>query len=512
MAVGMIGLCLLVGWWILPALSNDFAAGWQVWLSMQAGAPFNSVWQPAADNLALDTAHFQSWWAPGQYLMPALLQRAGLSLGHAVVVTGVLANVLGLAGCWRLWRVWGIPPGLRAASGLIVVLGHPFGATIGVANIADNLLVAVVPWATLLVWHWRRLDGWRWFALLLILTAAVGLKLSFQVALLAMLAGVALQAAPAAAPGRLGPWLWLVARALLLWLAVKLAWQWGYLARGASIGVEHAPHFAGMAEATLPWGGPLLAVFGAGSLLSRIFLFPGHPLLADGRALWPVYLLGALATLGVVRRLWRVPGLRTYAGQLSAWLGVYGVVFTTLYATGAPVSLEERHFEAPGLLLLPGVLGCIAEMKGTFARRIARTAVAGLCLYGVAAIFVHARDRRAHGVMSRRGFLHTELTAGALAELQRLDDEPGGRTLFFTCQTPTAIEVRHGRVMCLPLDGWPEAFVRSFTFEGRVERLVLVMPARYVEDGRVEWIKAGLHGYHRWEARKIDGFYFITGR
>ena len=88
MAVGMIGLCLLVGWWILPALSNDFAAGWQVWLSMQAGAPFNSVWQPAADNLALDTAHFQSWWAPGQYLMPALLQRAGLSLGHAVVVTG----------------------------------------------------------------------------------------------------------------------------------------------------------------------------------------------------------------------------------------------------------------------------------------------------------------------------------------------------------------------------------------------------------------------------------------
>lgn len=505
----MLLLCLITGLLIPPFLFNDLAAGWQVWTSMQAGAPFNSVWVPAADNLARDTAVFQSWWSPGQYLVPALVMQTGLSFGQAVVVAGVLANALGLAGFWRVWRTLGVTPSIMAASGGVVVLCRAFGAIVGMANLADALQFAAVPWVTLLVWRWRRLSGWHWLGLFLVFNAGVGLKLSFQIAALAMLGGVVLQAA-GEIRGR--AWWWLAVKVLLLWLAVRLVWDWGYLGRGASIGAVHGPQGAGLAEASLPWGGPLFAIFSTGALLSRIFLHPGEKLLTSEQSLWPFFLFSAIITLVLVRRLWRAHEMRIYAGQAVAWLVVYGAVFTVLYATGAAVSLEERHFQVAGLVLLPGVLWGITQMTRPALRRLAVAAVAGFCLYGVASVFVHARFRLQHGVEGRQGFLHAELTAGALAELRRLDDEPGGRTLFFMTKPEIALEVRRGRMMCLPLDSWGEGFVRRFTYEGRADRVVLVMPERDVRNGRVEWIKAGLHGYREWDTRAVDGFFFITGR
>lgn len=511
-AVTMLAVGAGVGWLVPPALFNDLAAGWQVWLSMEAGAPFNSVWMPAAADLTRNQAVFQSWWSPGQYLVPAALTRTGLSFGQAVVVAGVLANAAGLVGWWRLWRAWGVPPAVLPASGLVVVLGRAFGAVMGMSNLADVLLFAAVPWAALLAWHWRQLKAWQWLGLFVVLNVGVGLKLSFQVAALAMLAGGVLAEMPASRERGPRAWLGMAIRALGLWLAVKLAWDWGYLQRGASIGPLHGPEFPGLGALLLPWSGPLLAAFAGGNLLGRIFLYPDRRLLADEADLWPFFLLGAVLTAVILVRLWRTPELRPYARQVVAWLGTYGAVFSVLYATGASVSLEERHFQVAGLVLLPAVLGAIGQIKARSGRWAAQAAVAGFCLYGVASIFVHASYRGRVGVLSRHGFTHTELTAGALAELRRLDEAPGGPALFFTTKPEISLEVRRGRTMCIPLDSWDESFVRRITYEGRAGRLVLVMPEHHVRNGRVEWIKAGLHGYTHWDTSEVDGFFFITGR
>ncbi len=511
LAAGMAILVLGVGMVVPPALSNDFAAGWQVWTSMLAGAPFNSVWAPAATDLARDVPVFQAWWSPGQYLVPALFMQAGLDLAQAAVVTGVLASALGLAGWWRLWRVWGVTENLCVVAGAIVVLGRAWGAVAGTANPADALLFAAVPWAGLLAWRWRTLRPAEWLGLFVVFNAGVGLKLAFTVASLALLAGLGLQAwrENRGHPSR---WLGIAARAALLWLAVKLLWDWGYLHRGASIGLGRELHWAGLAALSLPWGGPLLAVFSGGNLLGRIFLHPPDPLLADERALWPFYLVAAGLTLVVVRQVWAGHPSRAYATQVVAWIGLYGLVFTVVFASGANVSLEERHFHVAGLVLLPGLLWCVAQFRVRAVRLAVWLVMAGCCAYGSTALFVHARHRLRQGVTGRLGFTHTELTRGAQAELHRLDAEPGQRTLFYTSGVEIALEVQHGRALSIPVDYWPETLVRRFTFEGRAERLVLVLPARHVRNGRVEWIKAGLHAYHEWEAREVDGFCFITGR
>lgn len=510
LAAVVLGVGAITAWLIPPALFNDFAAGWQVWLSMKAGTAFNTVAMPMAADLSRDQEVFQSWWSPGQYLLPAIFTEAGLSMGRAVVLCGVLANLTGLAGWWRLWREWGVAPGLVTASGVVVVLGRAFGAVLGMSNLADSLLFAAVPWAGLLVWRWRRLALVHCAALFVIFNVGVTLKLAFQAAALAMLAGAVLSAARDKGGGR--ALIGLAVRALAVWVAVKFAWDWFYLARGASIGPVHAPEFAGLGATLLPWGGPLLSAFSAGNFLGRIFLYPGGRLLADESELWPFFLVAAVLTAWVVARLWRMAELRTYATQVAAWLGVYGAVFILLYATGAAVSLEERHFHAAGLVLLPGILAVIARMTSRAGRWVAIGVVGGFCVYGVASVFVHAAYRSRVGVPSRHGFLHTDLTAGALAELRRWDELPGERTLFFTTKPEISLEVRRGRTMCIPLDSWTEPFVRQITFEGRVSRLVLVMPVHQVRAGRVEWIKAGLHGYTEWDVTEVDGFVFFAGR
>ena len=511
-AGGVLLAGLVVGWLVPPALSNDSAVGWQVWLSMQAGAPFNCQWFPSAADVAHDEAVFQAWWSPGQYLVPALFTSAGLSIGHAIVLVGMLANAAGLAGWWRLWRAWRVPPRVLVAAGLVVVCGRAFGAILGVSNLSDVLLFASVPWVALLAWHWRRLQVLPWLGLFVVFNVAMGLKLAFAVAAIAILSGVVAEAARPESGLRPLAWLGLAGRALGLWLAVKWLWDWGYLSRGSSIASHHGPEFSSWAAVFLPWGGPLLSAFSGMNLLGRIFLYPGHALLADERALWPCFLLAAGLAAWLIARLGRVSEARTYAIQAVVWLGFYGLAFTWLYATGAAVSLEERHFQPAGLVLLPGVLWVLGSMTSRAGRWLMGVIIAGFCLYGLGSVISHARFRMIHGVPSTLGFTHIELTRGALAELRRLDAAPGQRTLFFVTNPEIALEVRHGRAVCVPLDTWNEAFVRQITYEGRAGLVVLAVPQRHYRNGRMRWVEAGLHGYRDWTEHEVDGFFFITGR
>lgn len=505
-------VCLVTGWFIPPSLFNDLAAGWQVWLSMQAGAPFNCFWMPAATDLGRDVAIFQAWWSPGQYWVPGLFTRSGLSLGHAVVVAGVGANLAGVAGWWRLWRAWGLDSRLAAAAGLVVVTGRAFGAIAGMANIADALLFAAVPWAAVLAWHWRSLRAWQWPALGVVFAVAMFFKLSFLVAALALAGGLVAHAFSEAG-GRFNRQVAILAlKAGVLVVAVRWFWNWAYLSHGASIAGTHGPEFPGAGTLLMAWGGPLLSAFSGGNLLGRIFLHPSHPLVANFEALWPFTLLAVVLTGAVLWRLWRGAAPRPYAIQALVWVGAYGAVFSLLYATGAAVSLEERHYQPAGLALLPGVLAVVAALRARWLRGAAFAVIAGFSLYGLASIAVHARYRLHHGIASRHGFSHTDLTAGARDEIRRIDQLPGGRTLFLVTKVEIALEPERGRVLCLPVDSWNESFVRGFTFAGRVERLVLVVPEKDVANGKVEWLKAGLHGYSAWDARTVDGFVFLTGR
>jgi hypothetical protein len=426
-----------------------------------------------------------------------------------LVVT--LGSALRVLGYWRLWLAWGVPSQLAAECGIVSVLARPFSGYFGNAYVADVLQAAVVPWLALLVWRWRELRSWQCAALVAILALGVGVKLSVLVAVMSMLVGVVAEEMRAC---RAAGWrrVWVAAfKAVAVFLAVKLLWDWGYLRRGASIEAGGPLNYLQPEVLTQPLAGPLFSALGVQSLLNRILIFPGAPLLTPA-GMWPCFLAGTFAATAVVVTAWREFPSRGYVIQLSVWLIVYGAVFIWFYATRAAVSFEERHYLPAGLLLLPCTVFALRYTGGRVWRWAGTGVLAGLCGYGLASFASNARHRAVADAVGRYTFTHTTLTRVALAELHRIDDETTAqRVTFYVTMPEIALEVQRGRAITIPVDSWSENFVRSFRFVGRVPRLVLVLPGKFAGNGKVDLVEHEFPDYHVWQAREVGGFLFIEG-
>lgn len=503
-----------VSWVVPPELFNDTAAGYQVWLAMQSGGPFNSNVGPSMANLAESAATFQPWWAPGQYLVPGVFHALGLPLGRATLLVVALASVLRLWGYWRLWLAWGVGPVLAAECGIIAALARPFSGYFGNAYVGDVLQAAAVPWLGLLVWRWRELRGWQCGALIVVLTLAVGLKLSLLVAALAMLAGVIVENMRDQGEGSARDWrrvaAWAV-KAGLIFLVVKLAWDWGYLKQGSSIGATSMGTSWQAVSWLEPLAGPLFAALGVQSLLNRTFLFPAAPVLTP-EGMWPLYLVGAIGAGLVLWVAWKRFPVLGYVTQAAVWLAVYGAVFAWFYVSGASVSLEERHYLPAAMVLLPGVVFALRHTGTRTWRWVGGALLVGLCGYGLVSFAINARHRARLDAVGRHGFSHTTLTRAALAELHRLDGEPGAeRTVFYVTMPEIGLEVARGRALTIPAEWWDEAVVRSFRFAGRVPRLVLVLPKSFATNGKADLVKGEFTDYKTWRTHEVEGFLFVEG-
>ena len=56
-----------------PSIYSDSGWGFLVGESMKQGAPFNSLREPDAQDIAKDSDRFIAAWSPGQYTLPDLL-------------------------------------------------------------------------------------------------------------------------------------------------------------------------------------------------------------------------------------------------------------------------------------------------------------------------------------------------------------------------------------------------------------------------------------------------------
>jgi hypothetical protein len=506
-AVAIYSLC---SWLIPPELFNDTAAGYQVWLAMRAGAPFNSFLAPSPANLADSVSVFQPWWAPGQYLVPGALHAIGVPLGRATVLVIALAGVARIFGYWRLWLAWGVGPVIAAECAWVTLLARPFSGYFGNAYVGDALQAAVVPWLALLVWRWRELRIWQCVLLVPVLALAVGVKLSLLVAVIAMLGGVVF-AKSRSEDGFRRSALSLGIRAAIVFLAVKWIWDFGYLRRGASIQAGETFNLLNPAAWTQPLAGPLFSALGLQSILNRIFLFPGAPLLTPA-GMWPFFLAGALLSLGVLLILVQKFPARCYVSQALAWCLIYAMVFAWFYVSGASVSYEERHYLPAAMVLLPGLVFWLRHTGGRAWRFTGSALLLIACGYGLLSFAVNARHRDRVGATGIHEFNHTTLTRGALAELHRLDADPAGAgTVFYVTMPEISLEVRHGRALVVPADWWPEQMVRSQRFAGRVSRLVLVLPAKFAGNGKLALVQEEFPDYTQWQVHEAGDFLFVTG-
>lgn len=469
---------------VRPGMFSDSGWGFLGWDTQARASAFNHSVGPHPDDISRDIERFMSTWTPGQHVLPGLVERLGMDLGLAVVVVVTVFSVLGLVGWYALYRAFGFPLPTVAPALLVIACSRFFNLSFSIYTGGEVLLFGVTPWFVLLAWRLRDL---RW-------TAVPALIAGIAVLVFVKLSGIIFGAAVVGAAAICGDRAWAtrdtLRKLVVACVTVVLTGVIFYVA-WYSRGITAANI---MVESLHPDGLIFYVALSVGSLWSAslslldlanwLFLHPARPVLESVAA--PVYAFLPLAVVTFVvtwRRLDAAYGeyLR-FAFAIAAAVAAFMVL---MWMAGRTVGLEERHFRAPSLILLAGVVHAFVAPRSRLLQ-VLFAAVAGFaCLYGLAS-FVARTETNLRHPLGERGFRLLNVSPELVAFLRSID-RPGpdaGKTLIFLPSPEISLEVRNARKWSNHADFQPIDELRRDVYRGRVDRLYVVVQRKLVGDGK----------------------------
>ncbi len=505
-AVGVTLAYTLASLIVRPTMYSDSGWGFLGW-DAGTGLPLNYVAYVDPADIARDGIGFPTWWSPGQYVVPGLLEMMGLDLGRAMTVTSALSSLLGLAGWFVLYRSFNFPVVTSAVAVALVAFTRHFALPFGNYNGGEVLMFGAAPWFLVLVWRLRAFRLPAVVPLLAGIAAMVFAKLTGLV-----VAGCAIGAAVLAPPGswfgrdriRRG----LVAGATLALSGVIFHVVW-FSRGGTPVSdlttfswwsvVEYAVFVIGAV-----WGASL----SLGELATYVLLHPGRPVLDSVMPIYWAFLPVALATFVFVgRRLHR--GHADYLRFVLFMALAMGVVLTVVSARGSPIGMSERHMRIVSLVLFAGIVHAVLAVGWRWLQGLFAAVVVVAGAYGVAAAAAHAAGNleRPIGV---RGFRHAIADAGVLEFIRRADvAAPDPRSALIVVTSPEiALEVRNVRVISNHADFETPEQLAATRYRGRVPKLYVIVQERLVANGKADIILRSFVDYRRdeWRQAPLGGF------
>jgi hypothetical protein len=477
--------------WSRPWMNPDTSTALRAWDGWIHHGQWNRIIAPSPADLNADTASWLSWWSPGQYLWTGCFDLLTGNLGVAAVLSA-------LAGCWiksigldRLLRAFAVDPTLAwwvvAAEAVSWNLYFGFGFYSG----AEVVQAAYFPWFLLALTTLGRADRptLRWLWLIPLFFAAAAIKYSMEIACAAggaWLAGEVLL-------NKARPWSAKLAAAAYVGLAL------GAMALAAQrLLINGAPDPSQSGESPLvphlAWSFALIAPFlsstGFGSIASHSFFEAGKSAMTGWESLVPALMAAAAPLLlFYVWLCWAQPDRRF--GRLLAWmLATYSVAIAALLDRHASVSLDDRHFRLPGILLLAGMVLIALDRRALRPNwRWSRGLLGGLAvltaLYGASSALLRIRTIVRLDRVATCGLTLPNLDPAADRELLRLDRAAENtRNVIFVAEAALSVEVRHSRLIATDLADQPSRF-DSLRFHGQVDQLTLVLPAAWARSAQL---------------------------
>ena len=487
---------------VRPNMYSDSGWGFVGWYTQDRASSFNHSLGPDLSDISREVEGFMSTWSPGQHLLPGLVEKLGMSLGLAIVVVVAIFSVLGLVGWFALYRAFGFPLQTAAIALAVMTCNRFFNLSFTNYTGGEVLLFGVVPWFILMVWRLRNL---RWFAVL-------PLVVGTAVLVVAKLSGLVIGAAVVGGAAICGDRAWLkwdtVRKLVVAGVTIGLMgviFYFAWFTRGVTA--------ASISTAAHPDGLIFYVSFGVSSLWSAstslldlasyLFLNPGREVFQSITPVAYAFFLPAVATFVFTWiRLSASHGeyLR-FTYSISAAMLVF---FLVLWMAGKSVSLEERHFRIPSLLLFVGVVHAFVTSRSWLAR-ILFVAVAALsCLYGLAA-FVTRTEANTRYPMGDRGFRQLSASAEAVAYIRTIDvaGPDWKKTLIFLPSPEIALEVRNSRSWANHADFETIEALKAQVYRGRVDRLYVFVQKRLLGDGKADAILRSFVDY------PIDGWTMV---
>jgi hypothetical protein len=500
------------GFLVPPSVYSDSGWGFLALKSWHEGAPFNNLAAPNNENISQDRSYFLTWWSPGQYLIPALFLDANRNHGRAIGVTVLLFSLLGLTGCYVLYKRLGFSTHISLLSCAVIASSRFFALPFSIYNGGEVLLFGAFGWLLYAALRCAKLRWWHLLLLPTIFLLGAFLKLSFvicSVGILCTLVGLKVARSPARELSTSGIKVYALKLAIA-WSAFYTSLYLLFMSKGptpaSGLSIQQP-----VKALLFSFAAPLLSTFSLGDLLSRVFSNPNRmliPRLADSYLLLVTLSLLTLWLLFSLRRL--SPSL--YQIVLFSFFAVYFVVMAGLFIKGARVSFEDRYFRPVGLLLLPGILTTLANTKTRWLKLSGIAFVALCCIYGVFSYTVRWRQNQ-QSPRGRSGISLATISPRSLNILQSLDETlPAKSAVFYVTSPEIALEVKRQRTIVSHADFQHIAELRDTSYYGKVDNLVVILSRKIVREGKAQAILESFRDYEitRWEKQEIDEVFIYS--
>lgn len=505
LAIGIVAALTAISLTAPPFIGYDPAYGWLRWQSWLAGAPFDTVLEPDAADIARDTLARETWWSPGQYLVPGLLTLTGLRLGTAVVIIGALSNLAMLLGWLGVLRAFGLNGRVAVAAVAVMATLRWSTSVYGLYSGGEALLQAVTPWIVLAAVRLPRLSA----------PAAAGIAfIVVGAAFMAKLNGIIVAAAAFAAVG-VTAWtrerrltaglIGGAAGALIALAAIYGLWYRGRAQTHVGGGGDPFNMIRVLFAVTAPWTSALAWQ----DLLAWLLQRPGAELIASRRVLIGLFMAPLAVVLAFVMVRYRAQdepeaepeaALRRFAFLFA---GFFTAAMLLLYALRAPVPLEERHYRPAGMLILLCLL-VLALRPGV--PRAVRTALAalliGMSLYGAASFAARAIRAKAAPLDPLTWTIQKNADDGALAALRAAFAREGRDAVFYLAAPELTTALPPGaRLFVEAPDLIATQTLAAKRYDGRATGSVYVLVGRALPDDKVWAILGSFAAYDpaRWQ-------------
>jgi hypothetical protein len=323
---------------------------------------------PTADIGRVDPV-FMSWWSPGQWIFPGMLNYFfGIRLGVASIIITLASLISGLIGYYRIFAFFRFPPLISILSLLIIFSSSSLYYCFVIYQGGEILEFALFPWFFLYVLRLQKISVINLFGIAILFLFCFIAKTTLLVyCTLILLGKIFLLSKSRSARGVHFSFknLLLLLPALLSTILVSVF----YLSRGPHPSLIN--HFIISIEGFLvTLSSPLSSILSIQQWIERITKLSGSSLHGSGLAVslyYGFYLLVIAVLFWIIRSVilndkinqaYKCFFIVLYAG-ISAF-------FLFAYSFNTNIDFSSRHFKLMGYLFVPGLITVFYEKFGHF--------------------------------------------------------------------------------------------------------------------------------------------------
>jgi hypothetical protein len=486
-----------------PALYPDPSWGFQVMRSMQLGGGFNMLPAVAIDDISKNSPSFLSWWSPGQYLLPYLfIILFKVNIGHAIAFTITTCSLIGLCGWHALFKKLGFTPLISAVSIAFIACQQAYMIPFVFYNGGEILLFAFAGWFLYGCSSFNKAD---WPMALFILTSGiVGFfcKSSF---LWIFSSGLLYLWIRISQREKISKWvingLYIGVPAMLSLIIIYAT----YLSKGEnptsiSLGVKFT-----WAALTFPLASPLLAGFSADDLTNGLIYSTGPAMFSP---LTAIVILGIFATFSILLITYILKKINYFNYRLLIFLfyGISVLFFGISFLRQANISYESRHIRVIGLIITPGIIYLLSQVKLPF-KMIFGALWLCIAYFGLKFMYTGYHRNANESAHGNTGITQSFIDQPTLNYVNQLDQQLHN-AIFVFISSDLGLEIKNNRIITFnPVNDQLQA-ENSNSYYGHAGPIYIILPASF-KGAKANVYMNHFPGYHNFLSQKVSGKYLI---